>query len=77
MPTRRNGLCTHRHGAIALALIEVIVPDDRQRRPSHDARPVKMPIESDVLGEGMKFVFGIGCEAEPRWFVGPVAALAK
>jgi hypothetical protein len=77
MPTRRNGLCTHGHGAIALTLIEVIVPDYRQRRPADDARPVKVPIETDVLGEGMKFVLGIGCEAEPRWFVRPVAALTK
>src|SRR5215469_11909757 len=77
MPTRRNGLRAHGHGAIALTLIEVIMPDYRQRRASHDARPVKVPIETDVLGEGMKFVLGIGCEGEPRWFVGPVAALTK
>ena len=77
MPTRRNGLCTHGHGAIALTLIEVIVPDYRQRRPLYDARPVKVSIEADVLGEGMKFVLGIGGETEPRWFVGPVAALTK
>jgi len=75
--TRRNGLGTHGHGPIALTLIEVIVPDYRQRRPFHDARPVEVPIEADALGEGMKFVLGIGCEAEPRWFVGPVAALTK
>jgi hypothetical protein len=77
MPTRRNGPCPHGHGAIALTLIEVIVPDHRQRRPSHDARPVEVPIQADVLGEGMKFVLGIGCETEPRWFVGPVAALTR
>jgi hypothetical protein len=77
MPTRRNGLCAHGHGAIALALIEVIVPDHRQRRPLHDARLVKVPIEADVLGKGMEFVLGIGGEAVPRWFVGPVAALTK
>jgi hypothetical protein len=74
---RGNRPCTNGHGANALTLIEVIVPDYRQRRHSHDARPVEVPIEADVLGEGMKFVLGIGCEAEPRWFVGPVAALTK
>jgi len=77
MPTRRNGPCTHGHGAITLTLIQVIVADYRQRRPSHDARPVEVPIQADVLGERMKFVLGIGCEAEPRWFVGPIAALTK
>ena len=77
MPTRRNGFCAHGHRATALTLIEVIVPDYRQRRPAQDARPVKVPIEADALGEGMKFVLGIGGEAEPRWFVGPVAALTK
>jgi hypothetical protein len=77
VPPRRNGLCPHGHGAIALALIEVTVPDYRQRRPCHDARPVKVPGEADVLGKGMKFVLGIGREPEPRWFAGPVAALTK
>ncbi len=67
--TRRNGLCARGHGAIALTLIEVIVPDNRQPRLSHGARPVKVPIEADVLGERMKFFLGVGCEPEPRGFI--------
>ena len=61
--------CTPGHGAIALAFIEVIVPDDRQPRCSHGARPVKVPIEANVLGERMKFFLGVRCEPEPRGFI--------
>lgn len=67
--------CTPGHGAIALAFIEVIVPDDRQPRCSHGARPVKVPIEANVLGERMQLFLGVGGERVPGGFVGPVTRL--
>ena len=49
MPASSNGLCALGYRAIALSLIEVIVPHNGQRRFFHGARPVEVPIEADVL----------------------------